>query len=110
MVCAHCGKVLAENARACPHCGSDFETGWNDDVDYMSVELPDDDDGDPYDTPEHRQNRVRAIGVVVLIGVLGSYLAFGPLFWRALGSPFGKVVAIGGAFAATLWALRFLRR
>lgn len=41
--CPNCGEPLEENASFCPHCGSDPETGWNPDVDYYSIELPEDD-------------------------------------------------------------------
>lgn len=39
--CPHCGEPLADNAVCCRECGSDLETGWNPDVDYYSVEIPD---------------------------------------------------------------------
>jgi hypothetical protein len=42
--CPHCGESLDREAQSCPYCGSDFETGWNPDADYLSVDLPDDDD------------------------------------------------------------------
>lgn len=38
--CPHCGEPLPENATFCRYCGSDAETGWDEDVDYHSVELP----------------------------------------------------------------------
>ena len=39
-ICPICGEPVDDDARACPHCGSDDETGWNPDADYLSVELP----------------------------------------------------------------------
>ncbi len=39
-VCPHCGNELPSNASCCRACGSDAETGWNPDIDYHSVELP----------------------------------------------------------------------
>ena len=38
--CPHCGEELADNARACRGCGSDAETGWSEDIEYHSVEIP----------------------------------------------------------------------
>ncbi|MEZ5963535.1 MAG: hypothetical protein R3F56_06785 [Planctomycetota bacterium] len=42
--CAHCGHLFRAGRPACPECGSDASTGWksSDDIDYLSVELPDD--------------------------------------------------------------------
>src|SRR5262245_18760560 len=41
--CPHCGYALRAGRAACPACGSDDATGWRsaEDVDYLSVELPD---------------------------------------------------------------------
>lgn len=41
--CVHCGHVFRAGRPACPECGSDASTGWRDaeDIDYLSVELPD---------------------------------------------------------------------
>jgi hypothetical protein len=41
--CPHCGEPIDGEANACPYCGSDGETGWSSDIDYYSVDLPDDD-------------------------------------------------------------------
>ena len=44
-ICPNCGEeIYNDSARVCPHCGSDHETGWNPDADYLSVELPEDED------------------------------------------------------------------
>ena len=29
-VCPNCGAILPRNAKACPECGSDENTGWSD--------------------------------------------------------------------------------
>lgn len=43
-ICPHCGSHFKAGRPACPDCGSDASTGWRDpeDLDYLSVELPDD--------------------------------------------------------------------
>ena len=40
--CPHCGARFPAGRLACPECGSDAETGWRpaEDLDYESVELP----------------------------------------------------------------------
>lgn len=40
--CPNCGEPVSDNASFCSHCGSDAETGWKPDVDYYSIEIPDD--------------------------------------------------------------------
>ena len=41
-VCPHCGAVVPDEARACPECGSDEETGWSDRAQSQRLDLPDD--------------------------------------------------------------------
>ncbi len=42
-ICPVCGEDVPRNARACPECGADEETGWKEDaVDTGGLDLPDD--------------------------------------------------------------------
>ena len=41
-VCPNCGGWVAANASACPHCGSDEQTGWSDGTYLDGVDLGDD--------------------------------------------------------------------
>lgn len=42
--CPVCGEELQRDARACPECGADHNSGWKDGADaYDGVDLPDDD-------------------------------------------------------------------
>lgn len=46
--CPVCGAAVPRNARACPECGADERSGWNeDDARYDGLDLPDEafDDG-----------------------------------------------------------------
>lgn len=39
--CPHCGAAVPPNAKACPECGSDEQTGWSDDAGTDGLDLPD---------------------------------------------------------------------
>ena len=41
-ICPNCGAEVPPNAKACPECGSDEETGWSDEARVGGLELPDD--------------------------------------------------------------------
>ena len=41
-ICPHCGALVPRQARACPACGSDEETGWSDRAAAQRLDLPDD--------------------------------------------------------------------
>ena len=40
--CPNCGADVPRNARACPDCGSDESTGWSENAQTQSLDLPDD--------------------------------------------------------------------
>jgi uncharacterized membrane protein YvbJ len=40
-VCPNCGASVPPNAKACPECGSDEETGWSDAHEAEGLDLPD---------------------------------------------------------------------
>ena len=39
--CPQCGAEVPRNAKSCPECGSDEETGWSDQASYDGLDLPD---------------------------------------------------------------------
>ena len=41
-ICPQCGEPVPRNARACPECGSDEQTGWSDRAQAQRLGLPDD--------------------------------------------------------------------
>jgi RNA polymerase subunit RPABC4/transcription elongation factor Spt4 len=43
-VCPNCGAILPANAKACPECGSDENTGWSENTYMDGIDLPFDDD------------------------------------------------------------------
>lgn len=76
--CTHCGELIPDDATHCRHCGSDLETGWNPDVEYHSIVLPDPPGTDTpmeahYETPEQAaRNRRIAIAVLLALLVVGT--------------------------------------
>ena len=38
--CANCGATVPKNARACPECGADEQTGWRETSLYDGIDLP----------------------------------------------------------------------
>lgn len=41
-ICPNCGAEVPPNAKACPECGSDEETGWSEEAYAGGLDLPDD--------------------------------------------------------------------
>ena len=81
--CPHCGELIAEDATRCQHCGSDEETGWNRDIEYHSIELPEPYDAvDQSETPDYppmSMQKKRLILSLIAIGVGCLALFGGPL-------------------------------
>ena len=44
--CPYCGEMIRKKAKACPHCGSDEQTGWSNDTYIDGIDLGDDFDYD----------------------------------------------------------------
>jgi uncharacterized membrane protein YvbJ len=40
-ICPNCGATVPRNAKACPDCGSDEQTGWSDATETDGLDLPD---------------------------------------------------------------------
>lgn len=39
-ICPNCGAPVPPNAKACPECGSDEQTGWSDEAKSEGLDLP----------------------------------------------------------------------
>ena len=39
--CPNCGAEVPRNAKACPACGADEQTGWSEEARYDGLDLPD---------------------------------------------------------------------
>ena len=85
-ICPQCGTEVPRNARACPECGSDYETGWSERADAQRLGLPDDEfDYDEFVKEEFgggesrrtvRPRGIRWLWWIVAIFLLGSFIWF----------------------------------
>jgi len=41
-ICPNCGANVPREAKACPECGSDEQTGWSEESHVDGIDLPDD--------------------------------------------------------------------
>jgi zinc-ribbon domain len=46
-ICPNCGAEVPRNAKACPECGSDEETGWSEKAESGNLDVPE--EGFDYD-------------------------------------------------------------
>ena len=74
--CPHCGHPLSPRAVACRECGSDIETGWSEEIDYYSVELPEEEISSS-DNERVRKQTIAILLVVLLVSSSGVLLFFG---------------------------------
>lgn len=90
-VCPHCGALVPEDARACPECGSDEETGWSDTAQSQRLGLPDEEfDYDEFVKEEfgdrpHRRIKPKNIAWIWWAAGLLLLFLFAYGYWRQLG-------------------------
>ena len=80
-VCPTCGALVPSNARACPECGADEQTGWSEKARYDSLGIPDDEfDYDQFvqeefqgQKPRRKNQTLWLVVAVVLLIVLVIY-------------------------------------
>ncbi|MDI1318927.1 MAG: zinc ribbon domain-containing protein [bacterium] len=69
-VCPVCGESVPRNARACPGCGADERSGWNEDATrYDGLDLPDSAFSEETEQAARRQH-TRGLWLVVGAGLL----------------------------------------
>ena len=84
--CASCGEDVPSGARACPHCGADEKTGWNEEATrYDGVDLPE--ENFDYDDFVKREfgSPAKPRGVSWLWWTVGIVAALALLFWLLRG-------------------------
>ncbi len=74
--CPNCGAEVPPNARACPECGSDEETGWSEEAQTAGLGLPDDEfDYDEFVKQEFGKEGPRRRGTGLLWWLVALMLA-----------------------------------
>ena len=76
--CPVCSEVVRADALACPHCGSDDETGWSEASAYDEADLPEETLGETSRTtkqqsPAFTYVTVGLIVVILVVWVLAGY-------------------------------------
>jgi hypothetical protein len=82
-ICPNCGAEVPPQAKACPECGSDEQTGWSEQARYDGLDLPDDKfDYDDFVKREFGSGKPTPRGIHWLWWLVGIALAAGLLlFW-----------------------------
>ena len=80
--CPNCGASVPRNAKACPECGSDEETGWSDEAHASGLDLP----GEKFDYDEYVKREFEGSAkphgihpfwwIVAIVLVIGLLLVF----------------------------------
>jgi hypothetical protein len=89
-LCPNCGAAVPANARACPECGADEQTGWSAQAGAQRADIPDDE----FDYNEFLQeefgeeNRTRPRGIHWFWWLVALGLVAGFVYWSFLGRLF----------------------
>jgi hypothetical protein len=69
--CPVCGETVPPGAKACPRCGADERSGWNDEATrYDGLDLPEEAFADENTERAARRNHGRGLWLVVAAGLL----------------------------------------
>ena len=82
-VCPNCGAEVPEQARACPECGSDAQTGWSEDAHYgnLGIEYEDEFDYEKFVEREfHKKKSSTGIKWIWVVTALIIIIALGMLW------------------------------
>jgi hypothetical protein len=84
--CPQCGDAFPAGRPACPHCGSDAQTGWSEGTDHYAFDDEDYEEvvadlrgGDPLERdPKWRRRKLllRVTGLVLVAALVAGVLAF----------------------------------
>jgi len=78
-VCPNCGGDVPIRAKACPHCGSDENTGWSEDTYLDGIDLYDESDYEDFihrefGGPVRRMNWKRILIIGAAVGLVIVFL------------------------------------
>lgn len=72
--CPYCGEPINRNAKACPHCGSDEQTGWSNDTYLDGIDLPDDVDYEELRRNEFSEGKKNLSTRTLIVSAVGGLL------------------------------------
>ena len=76
--CPVCGERVPRGAAACPGCGADERTGWNEEATrYDGLDLPDEAFADENTERAARKQHGKGLWIVALLGLVVLLLLFG---------------------------------
>ena len=80
--CPHCGANVPQNARACPECGSDEDTGWSKEATYVHL-LPykGDSEANHFRAKPWFKYLIAVVAVFVLFAYLGAFSPTGSILF-----------------------------
>ncbi len=81
-LCPNCGAMVPANAKACPECGSDEETGWSEAACYLHLFPDRGESGLGSRRPSVLRRFTPAIAMVVVVGFCFTQ----GILWGVLGS------------------------
>jgi glutaredoxin len=70
VACVYCGEQIDANARACPHCGSDENTGWSENTYLDGIDFVDDDQYKEIREQEFGNNRTTLPVWQIITGIV----------------------------------------
>jgi uncharacterized membrane protein YvbJ len=81
-ICPNCGAKVPRDAKACPECGSDAETGWSETAYASHLNLPDDAfDYNEFVKEEFGRQPVKPRGLSWFWWLVAVLLAAAMVFW-----------------------------
>lgn len=94
--CPHCHGNVPIKARACPHCGSDRETGWSEGAHYTAL-LP-----DKGEKAERKPGHQQRMAILAIFLALVLPLVWMPWSWQLVAV---LLVIASFTYAAIVWGL-----
>lgn len=74
MICPHCNAILKENSKFCPHCGSDYNTGWSESAEFSNLELPDYDEIVENEFGKQKNKQHKPFAIIITLITIATFV------------------------------------